>query len=193
MIAVVNFLLCLGIAIVGGLGSASYMITSGSPLTTRQIGPWQVWKDAGRVEADPYTRAHFSTSGRLPAGSRNALYFLANRDSAGATLALNCEYTIGGLGPDAQWWSLSAYDMAGQLFTNSANRYAYSGTTVMRATDGTFAITVARDARPGNWLPVAGSGTFRLMLSVYGLEAEDPRRASANSAGLPFIRRGTCR
>ena len=194
MVALINFLVCLGIAVAGGLGSAFYMITSGSPLTTRHVGPWEVWKDAGRLEADPYTRAHFATTGRLPAGSRNALYFLASRDSTGGNLFLNCEYTVSGLGPDAQWWSISAYDKAGQLFANAAERYAYSSATAMRAADGTFAITVSRDARPGNWLPIAGSGSLRLMLSVYGLEAEDTRKpASRTSAGLPVIRKGACR
>jgi hypothetical protein len=194
VIALVNLLVCLGIAIAGGLGSAIYMIASGSPLTTRQVGPWQVWKDAGRVEADPYTRAHFATSGRLPTGSRNALYFLASRDSTGSNLAANCDYTISGSGPDAQWWSLSAYTRAGQLFANAAERYAYSSATVMRSADGSYAITVSRDARAGNWLPVNGAEPVRLMLSVYGLESDGSRKvAGRDQAGLPVIRRGACR
>ena len=62
----------------------------------------------------------------------------------------------------------------------------------MRAADGTFAITVSPDARPGNWLPVSGGSPFKLMLSVYGLEA-DEGRATAGQVGLPAIRKGTCR
>ena len=194
MIALINLLVCLGIALVGGLGSALYMISSGSPLTTRHIGPWEVWKDAGRVEADPYTRAHFATSGRLPTGSRNALYFLASRDSSGGSLSASCDYTITGRGPNAQWWSLSAYNQAGQLFPNAAGRFAYGSATVMRTADGIFTITVSRDARAGNWLPVAGSGPIRLMLSVYGLETEDTRRQPVqDQAVLPVIRKGACR
>jgi hypothetical protein len=194
LIALLNLLVCLGIALAGGVGSALYMISTGSPLTTRHIGPWEVWKDAGRVEADPYTRAHFATSGRLPTGSRNALYFLASRDSTGRALSANCDYAISGRGPNAQWWSVSAYNQAGQLFPNAAERFAYGSATVMRTADGIFTITVSRDARAGNWLPVAGGGPFKLMLSVYGLETEDRRGTQPqDQAGLPVIRKEACR
>lgn len=193
MIALIHVLLCLGIALAGGVGSAHYMIKAGSPLTTRHVGPWEVWKDAGRVEADPYTRAHFATAGRLPTGSRNALYFLAAGDSDGRTLSAQCDYTISGRGPNAQWWSLSAYDGDGQLFANAAERYAYSTATVMRAADGSFAITLSREARAGNWLPVAGRGAVQLMLSVYGLETGEIRRGGQDQSGLPIITKGACR
>jgi hypothetical protein len=187
-----NLLVCLGIALFGGLGAAHYMIKFGSPLTTRQFGPWEVWKDAGRVEADPYTRAHFATTGQLPTGSRNALYFLATRDGDGRSLTANCDYAVTGRGPRALWWSVSAYDSAGQLFPNAAQRFAFSQATVMRAADGNFTITVSRDARSGNWLPVTGGSSFKLMLSVYGLES-DESRAPAGQTGLPAIRKGACR
>ena len=195
MIFVINMLVCLGIALAGGIGAAHYMIKVGSPLTTRHFGPWEVWKDAGRVEADPYTRAHFATTGQLPTGSRNALYFLAARDSDGKLLAANCDYAVTGRGPNALWWSLSAYDTAGQLFPNAAQRFAFSQATVMRAADGTFVIAVSRDARSGNWLPVTGGGSFKLMLSVYGLEADGVRvnNDTSDQTGLPAIRKGTCR
>ena len=194
MIALANLLMCLVIALAGGLGSAYYMISSGSPLTTRLIGPWQVWKEAGRVEADPYTRAHFAMSGRLPAGSRTALYFMAARDSGGSPLVLNCDYTVSGVGPDAQWWTMSAYDAGGSLFANAAERYSYNSASVMRAADGTFSIAVSREARPGNWLPVSGSGAYRILLSVYGLDGGDkPAQAKKDQAGLPEIRKGSCR
>ena len=200
MTVLINILVCIGIALAGGLGSAVYMIAAGTPLTTRQLGAWQVWTNAGRVEADPYTRAHFATTGRLPIGSRNALYFLASRDSTGGRLDTACTYTVSGHGPSALWWSLSAYDAAGQLFANDAQRYAYSSATVMRGADGAYSVTVSRDAGAGNWLPVSGrGGGFRLMLSVYGLESEDSRGAEPSATqpqargALPVIRRGACR
>ena len=194
MIGLFHLLLCLGLAVFGGLGSAYYMISSGTSLTTRFIGPWQVWKDAGRTEADPYTRAHFAISGRLPAGSRTALYFLAERDGEGRQLQANCDYTVKGVGPDALWWSLSAYDKAGQLFANPAGRYAFNSADVMRTTDGTFSVTVSRHAMSGNWLPVTGSGPLRILLSVYGLDVGDARaKPRQDQAGLPVILKGSCR
>ena len=192
MIFLINMLVCLVIALAGGLGAAHYMISFGSPLTTRHIGPWEVWKDAGRVEADPYTRAHFAKTGQLPTGSRNALYFLATRDSNGVHLSTSCDYVVSGRGPHALWWSVSAYDSTGQLFANPAQRYAFSNAAVMRSPDGTFSVVVSKEARAGNWLPVAGNTAFNLMMSVYGLEADDGRDA-AQDTGLPVIRKGACR
>ena len=195
LVVAVNLLVCLALAVVGGIGSARYLIASGSPLTTRHFGPWEVWKDAGRVESDPYTRAHLATTGQLPVGSRNALYFLATRDSAGSRLDTRCVYTVSGRGPGAVWWSLSPYDADGKLFANEAQRYAYSSASVMRGGDGTYAIMVARDAGAGNWLPVSGSGNFQLMLSAYGLDGLDGR-GTADSDGLsalPTIVKGACR
>lgn len=192
MIFLTNMIVCLGIALGGGLGVAHYMIAAGSPLTTRHIGPWEVWKDAGRVEADPYTRAHFARTGQLPTGSRNALYFLADRDSDGRRLSTSCDYVISGRGPNALWWSLSAYDSAGQLFPNAAQRYAFSNAAVMRSPDGTFSIVVSKETRPGNWLPVNGNSPFRILLSVHGLESDDGRGEGQASA-LPAIRKGACR
>lgn len=117
---------------------------------------------------------------------------MAATDTSGARLVTRCDYAITGRGPSSLWWSLSAYDAAGQLFENSAQRYAFNATTLMRGADGTFTVTVSREARAGNWLPVAGDGDFKLMLSVYGLENTQAGRG-ADETGLPVIRKESCR
>ena len=61
----------------------------------------------------------------------------------------------------------------------------------MREPDGRAIITLARDARPGNWLPIGGS-RVNLVLTV-----QDPTWAAAvyegNSKPLPPIQRVACR
>lgn len=195
MAALVNLLVFLGVAIVGGLGSAWYMITSGSAMTTERQGPWHVWTAAGRPDADPYTRAYIARSGRLPISSTNVRYYVAHSDSTGSRLVAGCEYAIEGTGPAAFWWSLAAYDGYGQLFKNAADRYAFNASTVMRAANGSYAITLSRNARSGNWLPVSGTGPVWLVMRVYAADVQEGPQGKAAGEGdrMPRIKKVGCR
>ena len=59
-------LLIFVLALLLGLSTAWYMIEEGSALTTSRVGPWTVWRSAGKPDADPYTKAHMARAGRLP-------------------------------------------------------------------------------------------------------------------------------
>ena len=69
MLGALARLIGLGLAtafvLVAGIISSRYMIERGSILTTDTFGPWQSWRDAGRTDADPYTRAHIARNGGL--------------------------------------------------------------------------------------------------------------------------------
>jgi hypothetical protein len=181
-----------GLAIGGGLGSAWYMVESGSRVSTRSFGPWTTWTAAGRPEADPYTRAHMSRNALLPLASTLELTYEARKDSRGGRLHSACEYALVVDSPDGAWWSLAAFDAQGQLINNAAERQSYSSDTVMREPDGRAIITLARDARPGNWLPIGGSRV------VLRLVIQDANWAAAVQEGnppkaLPDIQRIACR
>lgn len=188
-----NVLVFLAIAIAGGLGSSWYMIERGSALTTRTQGPWVTWTAAGRMDADPYTRAHFARRGVLPMSSTIALTYEAKRDSEGRQLRAGCEYVVEGDDLPAAWWSLAVYDDDGRLIPNAAARYAYNSATVMRSPGGRFAITLAPEVRPGNWLPTGQSGG-RITLA---LRVEEPQVAGSTpdergTVPLPGIKRVGC-
>ncbi len=181
------------LAVGGGLGTAWYMIEAGSRLSTRSSGPWVTWTTAGRSDADPYTRAHTVRNALLPLASTLELTFQAKTDSGGKRLSPACEYAIVVEGLDTGgWWSLAAFDSQGGLIQNSAERYAFTSDTVMREPDGRAVITLARDARSGNWLPIGGSSRINLVLTV-----QDAAWAAAASEGrmkpLPPIQRVACR
>lgn len=188
----INLLLVLVLAVGGGLGSAWYMIERGSRLTTRSFGPWVHWPGAARADSDPYTRAHFARRGELPHAPALAMTFQAREDSDGNRLHSSCEYDVAGPDINAVWWSIAAYDERGRLIPNPAGRHAYNANSTLRAANGSFAIAVARDARPGNWLPTSGAGPLVLVLDV-----QEPRGGWPGSGGeaaaLPAIRRVTCR
>ena len=86
---------------------------------------------------------------------------------------------------------IHSLDNQGGLIQNTAERYAFSSDSVMREPDGRAIITLARDARPGNWLPIGGS-RVNLVLTV-----QDAAWAAAVYEGgakpLPAIQRLACR
>jgi hypothetical protein len=179
------------LAIGGGLGSAWYMVEAGSRLSTRSFGPWTTWTAAGRPDADPYTRAHTIRNGLLPLASTLELTFRAKADSRGGRLHAGCEYAIVMDSFDGAWWNLAAFDAQGRLIQNAAERYAFSSD--MREPDGRAVITLARDARPGNWLPSGSASRIHLVLTV-----QNPAYAAAVHEGravkpLPEIQRTSCR
>jgi hypothetical protein len=191
--AILNLVVLLGVSLVGGLGSAWYMIEGGSRLSSRSFGPWVTWPTAGRPDADPYTRAHIARNGLLPLSSTSELTFRAKTDSRGARLTSACDYAVVMQEFDPTWWGLAVYDGQGRLVANAADRHAFNSSTAMRELDGRTVITLARDARPGNWLPSGRSSRIILALSV-----EDARWANAVHDGgtprsMPQIVRTACR
>lgn len=194
MRTILNLLFIFVASLAIGLGSAWYMIEEGSALTTSQVGPWSVWRLAGKPDADPYTKAYMARAGRLPINATTALYFFAESDETGALLQSECEYVVEGRPLNAAWWSLAVYDGTGRLIPNKADRHSFNRTDVARRADGSFRIVLARSARPGNWLPSAQQGTLRLVLRAYGLRDANsilsPQIAEDN---LPTIRKVLCK
>ena len=169
------------------------MMEAGSRLSTRSSGPWTTWSAAGRLDADPYTRAHTIRNELLPLASTLELTFRAKADSRGGRLHAGCEYVIVMDTFDGAWWSLAAFDSQGRLIQNAAERYAFSKDSAMLEPDGRAIITLARDARPGNWLPTGSVSRVNLVLTV-----QDPAYAAAVYEGrpikpLPAIQKLTCR
>lgn len=189
-----NLVLVFILALVLGLGSAWYMIEEGSALTTGRVGPWSVWRSAGKPDADPYTRAYMARAGRLPITATTTLYFFANQDEKGELLSSDCEYVVEGKPLNAAWWSIALYDGTGRLIPNKAGRHSFNRTDVARRADGSFRIVLARNARPGNWLPTSDQGSLKLVLRAYDLRAADNvLDVAAAERGLPTIRKVVCR
>lgn len=190
---VTRFALFLGVVVVGGFGSAWVMIHSGSPLSTAVEGPWVSWPQSGRVDADPYTRAHTASLGLLPLNASMSLTYHARNDETGARIHSSCDYAVDFEPIDAAWWSLTVFDDAGAAIPNAAERYAYNAATAMRDADGGASIILARDARPGNWLPTRGAGNLTLAFSVQDARwAQRSLDQKVASKGLPVIKKIGC-
>ena len=55
----------------------------------------------------------------------------------------------------------------GELIANPAQRYAFTSQSIALRPDGTFAVALAREASPGNWLPTGGAGRLALMFTTF--------------------------
>ncbi|MEM1371101.1 MAG: DUF1214 domain-containing protein [Pseudomonadota bacterium] len=182
------------IVIVGGVGSSLYLVANGSGISTHSVGPWLAWVNEARPGSDPYTRAHFAQKGRLNLSSDIAATYTATRDDEGIRLHSSCEYTILGQDLDATWWSISVFDDKGLLIPNSSNRFAYSRDTIALRPNGRFILTLAREARPGNWLPTGGAGRLAVVLQLIEPSTDfDPGQTANIVKALPSIKRERCR
>lgn len=189
---VINLLIFVLVAVWGGLSATWMMVERGSALTTEVKGPWAYWTAAGRLDADPYTRAHFARHSLLPVSTALIARYHASTDSEGQPLHSSCEYQLDGAEPSRGWWSVAVFDSRGKLIRNDAARYSFSADTAMRSPSGRVTIHLARSARPGNWLPTGGAGRLTLVL-----QAEDPHEDGAPSTDetrvqLPEIKRVAC-
>lgn len=181
------------IAIALGVQSSRALIKHGVQISTVSYGPWTTWVRAGRPDADPYSRAHVLQGSLLRLSSDTAGVFEANSDAQSAYLHSSCDYVLEGPYAKGAWWSIAVFDATGHIISNDAQRYAFTSDTVAANPDGSYIITLGRDARPGNWLPTGGAGrlviVFTLLDPASGLSSE--QRAQRYLL-LPEIRRENC-
>ena len=93
--------------------------------------------------------------------------FLARADDKGRVLDGRCDVTLSGTTPASRYWTLTLYTRDGALVANSVNRYGFTSQEILRRADGSFQITIAPRASPGNWLPTGGIERYVLMLRLY--------------------------
>ena len=173
-----------------GLVTAWAAIGNQYGLFRKQALSWVVWPNAGSPKADPYTIAHFTRAGILPAKNLEVIYYYAETDTDGQPLLGSCNYMISGGSLQASEWSLTLYDGDGDLIRNPARRYGFNSRNTAFAANGNYVIWVSKDATPGNWLPNGRSGKRQFVLRLY-----NPDRgyvSDALSAPLPEIRKTGC-
>ena len=183
----VLFALALGVGL--GLLSADWAVREGPRFGALRIGPWRAYPDEGTPKADPYEKARLARTGAVSLAAGESLVFRTETDDAGQVLDGSCDYRLSSPALPSRWWTLTAYDRDGRLMANPMARYGFTSSEILRQPDGGFIIAVSPRARPGNWLPVSGSG-LRLVLRLYdtplagGLGVEKPV--------MPSIERGMC-
>lgn len=181
MLRALALLVSIAAGVALGLAATAVSLRGDPPFGAVRSGAWTAWPAAGTPAADPYLRALFAKEGRIPLAAAAGLRFVARADDAGQPLVGRCSYEIGGSTPAAQDWTLTVLDPDGRPRASPDPRTSFTSSEVVRGRDGGFAIALARQARPGNWLPTRGDGPLLLMLSVY-----DTPLVTALSSGGPM-------
>jgi hypothetical protein len=178
------------IAVVIGFFTAWYSVSQGQLYGAVKVEQWTAWPDAGGPDADPYSVAMLARTGEVPLGAGEGIAFTADTDDQGMPLTARCSYVVAGQTPAARLWTLTAYDAGGRLMANAARRSSFHSREILRRADGGVEIAVSSVPSPGNWLPIAGSGRFKLLFRFY----DTPLTAGGGTIDvvMPRITRGDC-
>lgn len=192
MLRALAVLVAIAAGVALGLGATAVGLRGDPPFGAVHRGIWTAWPEAGTPQADPYLRALSARDGSVALAAAAGLHLLARTDDAGHPLDGHCSYAVGGPTPAAQDWTLSVLEPDGRPRASVDARAGFTSSEVVRGSEGGFVVALARQARPGNWLPTRGDGPFVLMLSLY-----DTPLASALSGGspmpeLPFVTAEGC-
>ncbi len=184
-------ILALLIAAVVGLGSTWAALSRGIAFGAVTLGAWTAWPKTGTRDIDPYSRAAIARSGELPIGSGDGVAFLARTDDTGRRLDGRCDVVISGSTPQARYWTITLYDVHGQLVANSLDRQGFSSQEIVRKADGSFDINIAPRARAGNWLPTGGIDNYVVVLRLYDSPVGVATRAARETV-MPTIMFMSC-
>lgn len=185
----VLYALAIGLGL--GLGSVSFVTKTSYPLGGVSAGPWVAWPRVGARDADPYVKAIDARTATIPLALGEGLMITADKDGSGQPLEARCVYRVAGNTPTARAWTLTLYDEKGGLPANDTGRNGFTSSEILREMDGTFVIVLAREAQPGNWLPMPASGKPSLVLRLYETPAS-AASAALEPRSLPSITRGEC-
>ena len=181
------------IALFGGLLSSWYVIGNGASFNTERNGAWVKWTMGGRLQSDPYSLIRYDQKAMLVFSSTFVSRYEATFDDSNRRLHSACHYAISGQPPASDWWSLNVFDSEGRLIPNNSNRHGFNASTVVPNVDGTIRIDLAREARPGNWVPISRAGRLVVVLEIQNRTGDAVVPADAIKRALPSIKRIGCR
>lgn len=173
-----------------GLGGAWLSVRGGLGAGSAKSGPWVTSAVTGSADADLRTRATVAIAGLLALSAKEAVYFNAEEDSAGAPLDGRCRYRVTGTDPRARWWSITLYGADHFLVANPAQRFSFHMGNVPRERPGAFAFDVAPSGAGEAWLPTGGQARFALTLRAYNPDPAIIGRP--DRANLPRIEKVSC-
>jgi hypothetical protein len=179
------------VAAVIGLGLTWIALSEGTAYGGVTIGAWTAWPKNGTPGIDPYARAIVARTGELPVGSGDGVAFYARTDDAGTALDGRCDVVLSGVTPQARFWTITLYDLEGQMVANSLRRQGFTSQEVIRRADGSFEMTVGPRARSGNWLPTGGVERYVLVLRLYDTPIGAATR-TGRDAPMPAVTRRPC-
>lgn len=187
---VVHFAAMMGGALLLGFGLSYFALTDGRFFGAYQWSSWFARPEVGAPDPDPYTKAYLARSGTLQLGRGEGVQFIATHDSNGQALTRNCTYRVAGETPVATFWTLRATTSNGANVAHESGAQSMHSNRLSRANDGLAIIYVGKQLMPGNWLELAGDGSFQLTLTFYDASVFAGFGTTVNA--LPIITNEGC-
>jgi hypothetical protein len=165
MKTLLKFVLAIAIAAALAAWSVYQVLDTGG--STIQNEAWHTNLDVGSADAGLHLRARIAAHGLWALDSSEVIYFTTTTDSAGWPLRHGASYRIEGTDPDTRWWSIAVYN-DDHFIPNELDRYSFSKTSIRRNRDDSWVISLSRDPREPNWLPMGDQpGSLALTLRCY--------------------------
>ncbi len=181
-------LFALAIAIGGGAASVRFWLAR-EPVS--EASGWGLFPGSMRDGNNPYETARLALEGVLPLGRGEGVSFVARRDAAGASLSRACAYLFEGVLPAARLWTIYAADpQLKPLGPVGHRRASLHSLEILHEQDGGARLMLGSAPAPGNWLPLSGSGSFALVLTLY--ETPAAGGLALGDFTLPRIMKGAC-
>ena len=182
------FLLAI-IAIVGGIGTAVYSISTWKNSSQENIGNWQtIGKDKDVNDDDLLSIAQIAVYATYPLTKKEVIYLNTSTDSDGNPIDSKSDYVINGKKFDAGYWSITAYDQDGFLIKNPIEKYSYNFEDVKYEKDSTsYKINLSSTKKEENWLPISGTKKVSLVIRLY--QPSENLRNNLNVESLPLIKK----
>lgn len=171
--------------VVGGWASALSFIDSVGSMPAGAAGNWRMWDLASGTSSNPYARAHFLIEGRVPPAQSLFQVYTNSLDDEGSTLTSGCVYRISANDLESRWWSLSVGPLNSQDKDSSA---AVTSDEVVRGSDNSLNVAMARFPVAGNWIRPAAEGSLTLQLVVSNADELEV----AGDLKLPSVKRVSC-
>ncbi|PKB15976.1 DUF1214 domain-containing protein [Flavobacterium sp. 5] len=177
------------VAILGGIGTAFYSISTWKNSSQESIGNWKtIGKDKDVNNDDLLSIAQIAVYATYPLTKKEVIYLNTNTDSDGNPIDSKSDYVINGKKLDARYWSITAYDQDGFLIKNPIEKYSYNFEDVKYEKDSTsYKINLSSSKKEKNWLPITGTQKVSLVIRLY--QPSDNLRNNLKVESLPFIKK----
>lgn len=170
---------------VGGWASALYFIDSVGSNPAGATGNWRMWDLASGTSSNPYARAHFLFEGRVPPAQSLFQVYTSSHDDEGSRLHSGCVYKISADDLESRWWSLSVGPLDNPEKDSPA---VVTSDEVVRGSDSSVNVAVARHPVAGNWIRPAMEGNIVIQLVVSNAGGSQ----AAGILSLPTVQRVSC-
>lgn len=171
--------------LVFGWASALYSIDTLGSTAVGDTGSWRKWEIAPGTSGNTYAVAHFLLNGKVPPAQSLFRVYSNARDDEGGLLRSDCVYALSAGELGSRWWSLSVLPFSDADIQSTA---VITSDEIVRASDGSMIVSVARHPIPGNWVRPATDGNMEIQLFV----ANDGSSKIASDLSLPTVQRVGC-